>query len=95
MNTTEKASSQPVSLWGIRSSIWSVVLVVLGGALGMAFDRSLSGSHTVFGVAIGTLAGSTVLAIVERKQGRGSRVAIVMGVVTIVWIVGLRIIDGG
>ena len=82
----DNTPSKTVSLWGIRPSIWGAGLVLLGA--GMAFDQSLNGPNTSFGVVMGTLAGSTALAVFDHnhKQRKGSRVGIVMGVVAIVWI---------
>ena len=94
MSTTEDARSDSFSLWGIRRSIWGVICILVGAGFGSVFDRCVSIKDTGFGLSVGLMVGSTALAVLEYKTRKGSRVPIVLCATAVVWMVGLKIVEG-
>lgn len=69
MNTTRKETKRPLSIWGIRLSIWEVLIVVGCAGIGAALSRTTYGSATTIGAAVGVLLSLGISAYVRRAAG--------------------------
>ena len=70
MNTTTEEKMLPHTFWGVRLSIWEVVMVIACAGTGAALGGSIYGSATVIGAAIGVLLSSGVSGYLKRRTAK-------------------------